>query len=292
MATENDLYICLCYIIPDGSTTLSYMDKAWQTLQQDIAKYSQLGKIILTGDLNARTGSLPDYIENDSCDYLPLPEDYEVDEVLPRASKDKAINENGKELIDLCISANLRIANGRLHDDAQIGNFTCCSYSGNSVVDYLAVDQTLIYLIQSFSIQPQTIESDHCAITFSLSVHKDHGTPVPIQHERHQEEMKRLQNAEVLSHLPESFNECDQVFQELHKQLSEISPLTAMKKFTDLFTSQLNLKPMNRKKRRKAKVNQPWFDTNNYCKERKKQLQSALACKIYDPNNPQARKEY
>ena len=47
MATENDLYICLCYIIPDGSTTLSYMDKAWQTLQQDIAKYSQLGKIIL-----------------------------------------------------------------------------------------------------------------------------------------------------------------------------------------------------------------------------------------------------
>ena len=35
-------------------------------LSNCIAKYTELGNILITGDFNARTGSLQDYIQNDS----------------------------------------------------------------------------------------------------------------------------------------------------------------------------------------------------------------------------------
>jgi len=60
--------------------------------------------------VTSRTGTLPDYVENDSANYGPLPEQYQVDQLLSWYSKDQVINENGKELVDLCISANLHIS--------------------------------------------------------------------------------------------------------------------------------------------------------------------------------------
>jgi len=58
--------------------------------------------------------------------------------------------------------------NGWLYDDAPIGNFTCCSHRGNSVVDYVVMDPELILRIKPFLVQPctHTIYSDHCALTF------------------------------------------------------------------------------------------------------------------------------
>ena len=36
---------------------------------------------VIAGDFNARTLTLPDYIVNDTMDYLPLPGDYQVDDI-------------------------------------------------------------------------------------------------------------------------------------------------------------------------------------------------------------------
>ena len=55
------------------------------------------------GDFNARSGTLSDYITNDSPTHLPLPPECTSDEVWPRVSEDKKVNNYGKELIDLCI---------------------------------------------------------------------------------------------------------------------------------------------------------------------------------------------
>jgi len=122
-------------------------------------------KIRLTGDFNARTGTLPDYVENDLANYRPLPDQYQVDQLLSRYSKDQVTIENEKELVDLCISANLHIITGWLYYDAQIGNFTCCLYWGNSACSWLCSAESWT---QSFSVQSHTIFSDHCALTFSL----------------------------------------------------------------------------------------------------------------------------
>ena len=55
------------------------------------------------GDFNARSGTLSGYITNDSPTHLPLPPECTSDEVWPRVSEDKEVNNYGKELIDLCI---------------------------------------------------------------------------------------------------------------------------------------------------------------------------------------------
>ena len=79
------------------------------------------GHIILTGDFNARTGEQPDYVVLDSDMYVPLPPEYCADTPITRASQDTSMNSYGKKLLDLCISAGLRIVNGKAGVDRNRG---------------------------------------------------------------------------------------------------------------------------------------------------------------------------
>ena len=73
--------------------------------------------------------------------HAPLPGDYDEDVTLPVrsscSSQDKKINEYGRKLVNLCISSNLRIINGRLGMDRDIGKYNCIKKNGSSVVDYI-----------------------------------------------------------------------------------------------------------------------------------------------------------
>ena len=83
-------------------------------LQEEIAAYSTKKHVILTGDFNARTGTLPDYVELDTGKYIPLPPEYTVDLPIPRSNCDSVVNNYGKELLDLCISSQLRVLSFQL----------------------------------------------------------------------------------------------------------------------------------------------------------------------------------
>ena len=120
------------------------------------------------GDFNARSGTLPDYITNDSPTHLPLPPEYTSDEVWPRISEDKKVNDYGKELIDLCISSRLRILNGRIGMDKEQGTFTCVTPRGSSVVDYSVASIDLFKLIADFNVGENSILSDHRPLTTIL----------------------------------------------------------------------------------------------------------------------------
>jgi hypothetical protein len=69
----------------------------------------------LAGDVNARTGSCPEFIENDTSTHIPIPNHcYNVDFVKERrVSQDTMTYSRGKELLELCIGNQLRILNGR-----------------------------------------------------------------------------------------------------------------------------------------------------------------------------------
>ena len=54
---------------------LDYFD----VLEKEIIDFSRQGQIILGGDLNAKTGSLPDFITENNDDHLPLFDDYHPD---------------------------------------------------------------------------------------------------------------------------------------------------------------------------------------------------------------------
>ena len=73
-------------------------------------------------------------------------------------------------LIDLCISCQCRILNGRILGDT-VGKLTSFQYNGSSTVDYCDEDQKLLDSVNFFIIGDFTTFSDHCQITacFSLS---------------------------------------------------------------------------------------------------------------------------
>ena len=83
--------------------------------------------LLVSGDFNARTKDCPDFIIDDSAEYIPLPDDYEEDRFsMPRNSKDLhgEVNIHGKSLLNLCCTHNIHMLNGRIVGDLP-GHLTC-----------------------------------------------------------------------------------------------------------------------------------------------------------------------
>ena len=93
-------------------------------------------------DWNSRCGIAADFIESTIIDktlhshilsvlsYIP------DEEITKRRTEDKnTINSNGRALISLCKSTQLRILNGRSSDD-KTGKMTFCNSRGTSLIDY------------------------------------------------------------------------------------------------------------------------------------------------------------
>ena len=143
-----------------------------ENIEKDInTKYSNKGNIILCGDLNARTGSEPDFIQGDCNDInIPLYEDYICDFVQDdRHSYDCKIDTRGKQLLDMCIGSKLRILNGRMTGDS-LGKFTCIKPTGYSVVDYVIMSEELLENTLYFQVSDYfpTLSDCHCKLSFGL----------------------------------------------------------------------------------------------------------------------------
>lgn len=166
---ENDLYICFTYMAPEHSSyVLRHNLDILSIIEKDISHYSNLGDIMLFGDTNARTG-----VENDlldaNCTHLPAPFlKGNTGSFLKRKSQDSVCNSRGKEFIDLCISANLVILNGRTFGDLG-GKPTCFQYNGNSVVDYCVVSDELFDKVLYFQVENHIpFLSDHAKLNVKL----------------------------------------------------------------------------------------------------------------------------
>ena len=173
---KQDIYICFAYCVPASSSVFSnpsMPDDIYDDLCDKLAKYAPMGKLILIGDLNARTQTLCDYIPNESFDYLPLNNDlYNIDsvETQPRNNMDLGSNSYGNKLLELCKTVPLRILNGRMFGDL-FGNLTCYTAQGSSCVDYCASSPELFNIIRYFRVHPLLpMFSDHSPISLSLKV--------------------------------------------------------------------------------------------------------------------------
>ena len=135
-----DLYLCLCYIIPTGSsgkalTEISVLDRISDFIVNIANGTKNCYNILICGGMNSRVGNDHDFVILDNSSNDVLSDDYVADECWPRSSGDKIINANGRKLLDFCRQNELRICNGRLGDDRNIGKFTFTGSSGRSVVD-------------------------------------------------------------------------------------------------------------------------------------------------------------
>jgi exonuclease III len=172
---DNDLFVCLCYVIPQGSSREHFIeDSVYDRILLHMVQISNETNdncsFLLLGDLNSRVGHLSDFVPFDFTDpnVNVLPDDYISDIELPRKSQDSHVNQYGRYLIDFCRESQLRIMNGRVGKDAEIGKFTYVDKLGSSLIDYVICSQSLINMFSSFDVDDPNILSDHCAVNFSL----------------------------------------------------------------------------------------------------------------------------
>ena len=155
---EQPIFLCAIYIPPQDSPYFN--PDIFTDLEKDITKFSTEGLIMLTGDLNARTGCVPDFDDSDFCTHIPGVNLPQQNDIRRRKNYDPQVNDHGKSLIELCKTCELRIVNGRTTGDS-FGRITYHSPKGISTVDYFIVSHEMLNLINNFIVKEPTIFSDH-----------------------------------------------------------------------------------------------------------------------------------
>ena len=91
------------------------------------------------------------------------------DKIKLRKCHDDVLDERGKELIDLCITYQMRIVNGRCIGDL-LGNFTCFNTQGQSTMEYLITNEKLLNQLLYFKVSDfLQLHSDcHCKISWEI----------------------------------------------------------------------------------------------------------------------------
>lgn len=138
----------------------------------------------LAGDFNSRTGLLDDFMvidnvisefsgycsSNDNVDFKSSLTDDGYD--TRRHNMDSSINNNGRQLIGICQSFDLKIVNGRFGSDKGVGSFTCYNKNGGkSVVDYVIASVSLFQYITHFEVDifDKCVSDVHCPLNLMFS---------------------------------------------------------------------------------------------------------------------------
>ena len=139
-----DLHICMAYVPPPESTySKSLKQDILDNIETDICKHKTLGNVLLMGDLNGRVGKEMDFIQSDSDKHLPI-DNYTLDNTIPlRNSQDRTLDDRGRHIIDICITSQMRILNGRTLGDS-FGKFTSHQYNGSTVIDYAICTENML----------------------------------------------------------------------------------------------------------------------------------------------------
>ena len=160
-------FIPAVYMPHEHSVLHNQEIEEFQSLLKDVEKYQSQGVIIPVGDFNARTADAKDYqIITQDTDYTFT----NPTVITPRTNIDEKLNKQGKKLLEFCKITGLQIQNGRLNNQ---DTYTCYRHNGQSTVDYLLADKEGLRLISDFRIQPRDVNSDHCALTFSIATNKN-----------------------------------------------------------------------------------------------------------------------
>ena len=163
---KSDIFIGTCYFSPSRSKGT---DCKIAKLMKDISLFQSKGHVLINGYLNAWTGNLNDTISPDKYDNELGITNH--DSPPKRNSQHKLTNNRGEDLLDLCKSLELYIANGRKLGDP-LGNYTSYQWNGNSVVDYLVTSNVIFEQVTLFNVGDfLPMMSDHCPLIFTLEIH-------------------------------------------------------------------------------------------------------------------------
>ena len=79
---------------------------------------------------------------------------------------------HGVLLLEFCKQAGFVILNGRVGDDAGVGQYTCITANGSSVGDYVLCREEDFNLLHSFCVSLPTVYLDNCLVAFVIKIPK------------------------------------------------------------------------------------------------------------------------
>ena len=229
------IYICSTYIAPEGSPIYDIFDfDLFQKLETEIIYFQSLGgKVFILGDLNARTACKSDYVDDDRPLFRHEQNDSHQAGLIPRTSCDKGSNRFGDCLLDLCKAVDLRIVNGRVGNDFNIGKFTCFTHNGESTVDYLLTHFCNFDTLRDFIIHDFNVYSNNAPLSFNIVVNNlkydssDNGERVMYKWDSTYKEQFNYDTASSIENLNKKLDD-------------EMSPDFEPDELVELFTDYLN----------------------------------------------------
>lgn len=294
----NDIYLCCAYVPPEDSNVYKQRDSPlfefdyFNLISDGLRMYSELGDIAILGDLNARTGTRADFVENVNLErYLDLPEvDKLPDKYAVRSSLDNHVNNYGIKLLSLCKENNVFIMNGRLEPGKLTSYNLIQRRTAASIVDYCITDLNVFNMLQNMCVHDLTEFSDHCCITFDIFFeHVNVICNEEITYDKIEWEKCNIEELHVL--LNDEKSQFDDITNNLLNNVIDID--TCMNQFSGLvfnLSYKLNgktVKSGGRPCKRTRKETSDWFNRN--CKESKNEF---YRCKrIYHENPSDANKE-
>ena len=172
----NLILVCV-YLPPENSTAYEDETDGVIILKEkliDLKARFPDHMVIVAGDLNARIGSIQDYID-DNVQHMFGMQWYEPDNFdLPRCAKDTVVNNFGRSLIELCTELDIHVLNGRAAQDCP-GQYTNINESGCSTVDYFMVETPLYESVVNFEVSEFPV-SNHMPVQCTFDLHVDNVT--------------------------------------------------------------------------------------------------------------------
>lgn len=286
---DQDVYICVAYIPPSGSKVLRSQDlDLFEQLELDIIRYKRLGKVFLTGDFNSRTANESDCLDFDK--YLDDEDIFLNDIILqPRVNSDHVLDTHGRHLLLLCQTSGLLIANGRSHEDCNVGGHTFISLNGMSTVDYLLANPFDIQCLSGFKILNFNEFSDHAPIFFSFSG----SLPRKLTTMRNtQTELKIVYDESKLSTFRSELMNNNEALQRMTDSVDNCPLDSVVNSFTDFIYATSAVvygkeKPIKETTDSKCSQNK-WF--NKQCSEAKKEFKKTRNIFLRDKNTTNRQK--
>ena len=303
---DEDIYLVNVYARPhntsEGSTIISGRDVLAKT-EEIVNDLTGKGEIILCGDFNARIAHLSGMIENDSNEYLPMPDDYTPDDYQIRNSQDNSTNSYCKQFINLISNNQLRILNGRTLGDFQ-GQFTSIQKNGCSVIDYFAVSPKIQQKVNYLQVNSLTMNSDHKPLVMELRCPPiTVKPPVPLDTEYDKASPRFIfndTNKEIFTEA-QSSDSSKQTLQSLHDILTTITIndtdiAKSIKDINNKFTEHIKslastaFKQTKTNSNKKQTNNNPWFNWQTRLGKRELRNSTNIASKF--PTSDLIRENY
>lgn len=283
---NEDVYICSVYKVPSNSPLNNEYDiDFFECLENSIERYNCIGKVIINGDFNSRTGTNDDFITFDH--FLDNGDLYDLNEhIEPRKNHDNTLDTYGKRLLELCKTTGLLITNGRLNN----GDYTFHSVNGCSTVDYILTEFDNFKYLKHCSVLHENEFSDHSPLQFCITKHCEQTRSRETKNNA--EHFFKWDNSKANDFINEiTVNQ--QALNEIYQNINGNSIEVSVQQFTMLMqTHALHIfgeRSFPNKSTNKPMFKNKWFDLN--CQNARKQFNNARNRFLRDKTD-QNRQEY